>query len=59
MRELLENIRTSPRTTMHGLAIGALIFAGIEAEGHWKTGLLIAGGVLGVVLGFLAKDPQK
>jgi hypothetical protein len=58
MKELLQNITTNPRTTMHGLAVGALIFAGIEAEGHWKTGLLVAGALAGIVLGFLAKDPK-
>jgi hypothetical protein len=58
MKELLENIKGSPRTTMHGLAVGALVLGGYETEGHVQAAFLAAAALAGVVLGFFAKDPK-
>lgn len=57
--KLIERITESPRTTLFGLGVGALVFAGTTAQPPVQTYLLIAGAVSGITLGLIAKDPPK
>lgn len=56
---IFEQIRSNPRTSLHGLAVCALVLGGTEAPVPYNTYLFVAGALAGVVLGFLAKDPDK